>query len=52
MRAGRIVAAGTPEDVLTSRSLSALYDVAIEVVELPISPGSDRTRRICFPVDE
>ena len=47
MRAGTVVADGPPAEVITSASLTALYDTPIDVAELP-QPGGG-VRRTCLP---
>jgi iron complex transport system ATP-binding protein len=41
---GRLIACGSPEDVVTSANLQRLYDVAVDIVNLP-----DQERRLCVP---
>jgi iron complex transport system ATP-binding protein len=41
---GRLIACGSPEDVVTSANLQRLYDVAVDIVNLP---GSQRS--LCVP---
>jgi iron complex transport system ATP-binding protein len=41
---GRLIACGSPEDVVTSGNLQRLYDVAVDIVNLP-----DQERRLCVP---
>jgi ABC-type cobalamin/Fe3+-siderophores transport system ATPase subunit len=39
-----LIACGSPEDVVTSANLQRLYDVAVDIVNLP-----DQERRLCVP---
>jgi iron complex transport system ATP-binding protein len=41
---GRLIACGSPEDVVTSANLQRLYDVAVDIVNLP-----DQERRLGVP---
>jgi ABC-type cobalamin/Fe3+-siderophores transport system ATPase subunit len=50
MRNGTIVAAGTPEHVLTSQRLSELYGVRIHVAQVPLPEEDGDTQRTCFPI--
>ena len=47
MRDGRIIGDGTPDEVITSATVSELYGVACDVY--PLQHGSGRARRFCVP---
>ena len=49
MRAGTVVADGPPQQVITSASLTALYDTPIQVAEIPRPGAAEGVLRTCLP---
>ncbi|MDH3692192.1 MAG: ABC transporter ATP-binding protein, partial [Gammaproteobacteria bacterium] len=49
LKGGRIMAVGTPTEILTSTNLYALYDIQVEVLEVQI-PNINQKRQICLPL--
>ena len=47
LRAGAVLAQGTPGTTLTAESLHALYGVAVDIIEVATASGGKR--RACFP---
>lgn len=52
MRSGDIIAEGTPSQVITSQTLSDLYDTPILVVRVPVPGPSHREVSVCVPAPE
>lgn len=48
MREGAVMADGTPEQVMTSESLNAVYNTDVRIVDVEIEPG--RSARVCIPL--
>ncbi len=50
LKDGQIQAFGSPEDVLTSARLSALYSLPVQVATVTLDASAERAAKVCIPL--